>query len=466
MMHRHRGEWWRPHVEDVSPLPSARLGTLTPAASESPLPFWALMAFTFILFIAPQEFIPALAPFRIAMLTGGFAVVAYLVVTFMQRRTIPFSREMRIAACLVAWALVTVPMSYWPGGSLGFLLGGFLRSVVIFWLLGNLVTTAARLRRVAWALTLMTVPLAMTALHNFVSGNFLQGSNRIIGYDAPMTGNPNGLALVLSLVLPLSVGLLVLARRTVTRLLLFSVIALNVMAVVVTFSRAGFLTLGLVIVTYLYKLLRRPEWPWAIATCVLLLVGTPLLPPDYLNRLATMTDIESDPTGSAQSRWSDTLAAMRLVAGKPIIGAGIGQNVIALNEERGATWAHIHNVYLMYAVDLGIPGLLLFLLLLVRSIQNTWLVYRRSAGVPALREFFFLAEALQTSLVIFAVGAFFHTVAYEFHFYYFAGLAVALKIAFHAEADPLDKLRSAGSEWNHSRPRDAVPHREPAGGIP
>ena len=57
-------EWWRPHPRPEAwpePVPAAE-----PATSSSALAFRALMAFTFILVLAPQYFLPVLRPFRIA----------------------------------------------------------------------------------------------------------------------------------------------------------------------------------------------------------------------------------------------------------------------------------------------------------------------------------------------------------------------------------------------------------------
>lgn len=443
MTDRLRAGWWRP-VRDVDrSRRSAPIDAVKPRASDSPVPFQALMAFTFILFVAPQTLVPVLAPLRIALLTAGLGIATHLFQAFKHRRAIPFPPEIRIAAGLVAWAIVTVPLSYWPGGSISFLLGVYLKSVAIFWLLSGVVNSLTRLRLVAWALTLMTVPMAATGLNNFISGQFLQGVDRIAGYEAALTGNPNGLALVLSLMLPLALALLQIARTTPIRTALLAVIVLDVTAVIVTFSRAGFLTIGTVMAMYLYRLLRRPERPWAIATLVLLLVCVPFLPSGYFHRLATIADIKSDPTGSAQSRWIDTLAATRLALTNPIVGVGIGQNNLALNEERGPSWQPVHNVYLQYAVDLGIPGILLFIVLLIRCLNNASFVRRRSVSVPALRDLFYLAEAIQTSLIAFAVGALFHPVGYEIHFYYFAGLAVAARAVYLAEGGNVVGARSS-----------------------
>jgi O-antigen ligase len=153
------------------------------------------------------------------------------------------------------------------------------------------------------------------------------------------------------------------------------------------------------------------------------LVCLPLLPSGYLDRLSTIKDVGADPTGSAQVRLDDANAAMRIVLRNPIIGAGLGMGVAALNKERGPLWYDIHNVYLQYAMELGIPGLALFLLLLHGAIQSAGFAWRRAAGVPDLWELFNLAEGIQVSLVAFSVAALFYPVAYHFYFYYIAGLA-------------------------------------------
>ena len=58
-------------------------------------------------------------------------------------------------------------------------------------------------------------------------------------------------------------------------------------------------------------------------------------------------------------------------ANGPVVVTGIAVScrdhcteMLALNDERGARWLSVHNAYLNYAVDLGLPGLTLFLMLL------------------------------------------------------------------------------------------------------
>jgi O-antigen ligase len=160
------------------------------------------------------------------------------------------------------------------------------------------------------------------------------------------------------------------------------------------------------------------------------------LPSGYLDRLNTITDIEADQTGSAVGRWTDYQLAIQLVARNPVLGVGMGQDILALDQIRiRPTWRNVHNAYLEYAVDLGVPGLLLFLALLVASMKSARRVEMRAAREPALRDLSILASGVRIALLAFVVGAFFHPIAYQFYFFCVAGLAVALKRVCQSELD-------------------------------
>jgi O-antigen ligase len=277
-------------------------------------------------------------------------------------------------------------------------------------------------------------------VRNFISGDFIDAGpqkeiQRIVGYQAPLTANPNDLALMLNLILPLSVALLWIHRRPLARAVLLGGIALDVVAVVATFSRTGFLTLATLLAGYLWKLRRRAERVWAFCAlgvglfCLLL-----FLPAGYFSHLGTIANVSGDPTGSAQARLHDMIAAAKWAIANPLFGAGLGMNVLALNEARGATWRHVHNVYLEHAADLGLPGLMLFLLLFAGCMASVGRVQRRLQVISATPDLFHLAEGIQLSLTGFAVAAFFHPVAYNFYFYYLGGLALAVRnLAAQAE---------------------------------
>jgi probable O-glycosylation ligase (exosortase A-associated) len=406
----------------------------------SPVAFGGLVVFTAILLLTPQTIVPLLKTVRVALLAGTAAIVAHLFdSTFHRRPIIPPRREIGIALGLLGWAAMTTPFSHWPGGSVAVLTDQYLKAITFFWLIATLVTTRRRLRTFAWVFVLCSLPLAIIGLQHFRSGDFLytgaSGVNRIAGYSG-LSGNPNDLALTLNLIIPIAGALFFITPAGAGRGVAAGTMLLSASAVIVTFSRAGFLTLGAIVLLSLVFFVKYRAPAAAAAVVALTLAVVPLLPDGYTERLSTIADIESDRTGSAQGRWDDYRVAARAVAQNPILGAGIGQDILALDELREkVTWRSVHNAYLEYAVDLGLPGLLMFMSLLVASFRSARRVEKHAIGKPELRDLSVLASGVQIALAAFAVAAFFHPIAYQFYFFCVAGLAVALRNACLAEMD-------------------------------
>src|SRR5436190_10765091 len=117
-------EWWRPKSGaacDVRNAGAAEQAASHIAHTASPVAYRGLLAFTMVLILAPQEFVPALAPLRPALLAAGVAIVAHLIDR--ARRPVAWRtpREFAIAGALLVWTVVTLPLSLWPGGSVAYL---------------------------------------------------------------------------------------------------------------------------------------------------------------------------------------------------------------------------------------------------------------------------------------------------------------------------------------------------------
>ncbi|HZH49328.1 MAG TPA: O-antigen ligase family protein [Nitrospira sp.] len=432
MAHELQLEWWRPQEADA---PVAARETEQPETDigESTLPFWSLMGFTGILLFAPQSYFPSLAPLRPALLLMTLGVLSY--VGDRWRRGLPlieWNRATGLIAGLSALAAVTVPFALWPGGSLSVLIE-FMKTALVFLLLSHVITTTDRLRRVAWILTCMAMGLGLFALYNAWTGDLVKeglDQERVLGNQGSLTRNPNDLALMVNLLLPLTIGLLLSAEQVWQRLLLFGAIGMDMLTVVLTRSRTGALTLMVIILAYLWKLRHRRERGWIYGLILAAIMAVPLLPSSYLDRLSTITNVQADQVGSAQARLSDMITAVKMIAANPIIGAGMGMNVLAMREERGG-WIGVHNVYLEHAVDLGLPGLAIFLALLMSCITSVAGVRRYLVST----ELSSLADAIHVSLIAYAAAAMFHPISYHYYFYYIAGLAIAAGRIARAQTD-------------------------------
>mgnify|MGYP001067677093 CR=1 FL=1 len=412
--------WWRPQ----GPVQARERDV--PEKSGSGLSYWALIGFTIILLLAPQEQFAVLAPLRIALLSVAVAVLAYVVNQLSRRLPLlEFSPDVVLALLLTGWAILTIPFSYWPGGSVNFLTGNFLKAIICFLLLSHVITNFRQLWGISWCLVLCTIPLTLHTLRNYLAGTFMGGGERVQGYTSGLAQNPNDMALMLNLILPVCIALILGTRSSFLKLILGGIAMLIVVAVIATFSRAGFLTLVFIGICYAWLLRHRPQRVWIP---IILIMGTfalPLVPTTYFERLGTIVNIEEDQTNSAQTRLADMKVALDVALSKPIVGSGIAMSLLALNEARGEEWLDVHNVYLQLAVDMGLMGLLLYLLLLFQCLRVAGRASKGRAGKPAEPRMVFLAEGLFVSLLAFALSAMFYPVAYNFYFFYFAGMAIA-----------------------------------------
>lgn len=85
-------------------------------------------------------------------------------------------------------------------------------------------------------------------------------------------------------------------------------------------------------------------------------------------------------------------------------------------------------------MDLGVPGLVIFVTLLAALYRTAGRVRRRARAAHSLRSLGAIAGSVQISLVAFIVAAFFHPVAYQFYLFFIAGLAVAVENVLRVQA--------------------------------
>jgi O-antigen ligase len=421
MAHSIPVEWWRREPAAPDAAPAVRAGQEPKGGNAA---FWALVAFTAVLMLVPQQYFPFLNVIRINLLIGTFAIAAHVFAPPVST-VLRFPTELKLAVALVVCAAISIPSSYWRSASVD-AFSDFVRVVAVFWLLGQDVCSQRRLRIMFWTLTLVCVPVAAAAVNNYRLGVYDAVGTRILGYSNNLASNPNDLALTLNLFLPFAAILAITARRLVARLAAWAVIAIAIAAIFVTFSRGGFLTLAIEAALLIQLVTRRKGAKMLVLAVVLGGLAVVMMPEGYGERIGTIVNIDSDQTGSAQMRWSDTVASVQFMLGHPIVGAGVGQGHLALNQVRGAFWTVVHNAYLNYGVDMGIPALLLFVAMIVTSFRSVRRIERLPpSAIPT--EVRWMASAVRISLAGFIVAAFFHPVGYDFYFFYLAGMAVALK---------------------------------------
>jgi putative inorganic carbon (hco3(-)) transporter len=276
------------------------------------------------------------------------------------------------------------------------------------------------------------------------------GSYRLWGPPDSFISDNNSLALALIMILPLLHFLAQNAKGLWVRYGLWALMGLTTLATLCTYSRGGFVALGVTVIAFWFKTERR----LVTGAVVLGLLGGALafLPETWYQRMDTITHYQQDT--SANERLTVWVYALRLAADHPLVGGGF--NVV--NDEQlyfryspEADAVHnFHSIYFQVLGENGYVGLVLFVSLIIATLATAQRIIRRARGRPDLEWAAQLASAIQVSIIGYcAAGAFVNLGFYDL-FYVLVALVTCTQVvvARQAAGQPSALSRDkAGQLW-------------------
>jgi putative inorganic carbon (hco3(-)) transporter len=405
-------------------------------AGSSRIAFGGLFLFTMMLYVRPNDLVPgAFETFQIVKIVAIFTILAYLGSQMSRGKGLTiWPLEMKLLAFIVLLALAFTPLAVSPQISIETLSDSFFKVVTIFVLMLNLIDTRARLRSFMKLLICCGVFVATSAVLNYFRG--ATGVNqagelvRIAGYGT-FFSNPNELAMAVNLIMPFAV-VFGLTSRGLKRLGLFLIAGLLAFAVVVSFSRGGFLGLVAIGGVLLWKAGRGRRFVTLCASVLIAGAFIVSMPSGYGDRIFTILHTNEDKTNSAQERQELLTRGLDVIAHHPIIGVGAGNYGIYSLRNLVA-----HNSYIEVAAELGLAGFIAYLVLLVAPLRSLRRIERdtyarRAAWSDAERETYYISVGLQAVIISYAVCSFFQSAQYTWYLYYLVAYAAALR-RIHAD---------------------------------
>ena len=260
----------------------------------------------------------------------------------------------------------------------------------------------------------------------------------------------NDLCMLVATVIPLAFFLGMTSGARLQRLLGFSLVMVNILAAVVSFSRGGFLALCAVLLCVILRS-RRPVSTLLLVT-VALAVVYPLVPPAWFHEMGT---IES------ATRYGDTGEtrlymwgiAWKVFLDHPVMGVGGGDLGRQLPEYEdpssghASLWGRVcHSVYFTLLAESGVVGSAIWVWLVVGCLLTTATVARkligkdgelRDRGVEPPFEARALVGAcreLEAALIAFLVAGAFLTVNYYPVMWSLVGLISATRLTVRNDA--------------------------------
>lgn len=210
-------------------------------------------------------------------------------------------------------------------------------------------------------------PLALGFYQFFTNSGNLQtpGFNRIFGTFA----HPNGYAFYLTILSVMSFVLTLQPGSSLRRLSLGGLCILASLSVFLTFTRAAWM--GLIVAFLIVGGIKHRQL--LIIVPLILIILLSLVP----TTSARLTDTsESSSWGWRIKFWKQTYSAF---ANQLIVGNGVGSFPHLVYKKEGKA-LYPHNDYLKFVVEMGVPGLLVYLSIIFGLMKNSFCAYLRSSN--------------------------------------------------------------------------------------
>jgi len=189
-----------------------------------------------------------------------------------------------------------------------------------------------------------------------------------------------------------------------------------------------------------------------LALIALLVSGIVSYAPDiYFERIDSIANYEEE--GSAMGRITAWKTAVRMAEKHPLLGVGSGHFAVKLGTEfrppefgvGNLPWLTAHSMYFLLLGELGIPGItFLFAILIGNYLINNKLMRDARMRSSDLANLFLILNA---SLIAFAIGGAFLSVAYYPHLYVLTGIwTAAYFINKHAHIGQPENHQSLADE--------------------
>lgn len=396
------------------------------------LSFAALFVFSVILYLRPYELIPALSSFKyMAFYTGIVTLALFLPAQLtLEGNLTARPREVNLVLLLGLAALLSMPLAINPGEAWQTFNDNLLKALVIFIVIVNVVRTERRLKSLILLALVVSIYLSIHAIYDYQQGVFQVGAVenhdlRIAGRIKGLFENSNDLALHLVTMVPIAFALGLAKPGVFRRVVYFGVTGLMIGAIIVTFSRGGFLGLIASVFVLVRRLGRKNRTGTAGALVFAIIMFIALAPGAYSGRISTIFNSSADLTASSSQRNEVFKRSIQVALRYPVFGVGIG-NFHHKSIRELAT----HNAYTQVAAEMGLAAMLIYIMFLIYPFRRLRMIEQQSYSERDHTQFYYLAVGMQASLVGYMVSSFFGAVAYQWYVYYLVGYAVCLHRLF------------------------------------
>jgi O-antigen ligase len=390
----------------MKPTPSSTGGTA----------FAGLILFIIIVYANPGSWLEGLEDYGFAKIAAALTVAALGGAWLLHGRKL-HAGGVPGAALIGLFALVGFSSlwSYWPKMTLDTFSDG-VKYLAMFLVVANVVDGEDRLRKIVGALAWASLIPAVGCIVSWLRGEHLVDNDRAAWIG--IFGNPNDLAYHLVVGVAMALGAREATRSRWLRIAYVAILVPLGVALLLTKSRGGMLAGGAVLLLWTLRSVRRAP---ALVGVAIALGCVIFLSPNNPWKERAESSVVHGVDLSAQGRIDAWRTGLEIAYQRPWTGVGAGAFVVAWPDfapgDAGEARTE-HNTFIQLVGELGIPGLLLFLVAFGAGVLGL----SRAATVPTLAG---PARGIQCGLAGFAVCSLSGGLAFTWPLYLLLGISVA-----------------------------------------
>jgi putative inorganic carbon (HCO3(-)) transporter len=406
----------------------------------SSLAYQALVLFSLVYFVRPEDFIHVLTMIPIGKITGGIALFALIFIVPAGGRH-KLTLELKVLLLLLGQMILCIPFASWRGGAFDTVINKFSKGVIVAILIYMVSTSVNEVRKLL-AIQAGTIA-ALTVLSVFVHHT---QEGRLMGIQKGILENPNDLAINIAINFPLCIAFLFAAKNSLAKAFWGVSLIFMMWGVIATYSRSGLLAIMVTVVICIWEFGIRNKRTSVLVSAVfigMIGIGVVIITPNYLTRIESMVlgNIEgSGDKGSLAARQELLKESVRVMVTHPVFGVGPGDF-----QSYTRSWHVAHNTYTELGAEAGVPACFLFLLMLVLSLRKIRRV-RKLPGYESSEDIRLWTSALWAAMAAYMAGALFASTEYNLFPYFMVGyISAVYQIAGVAQGrnnPPPDETRS------------------------
>lgn len=376
-------------------------------------PFVGILAYNLLSYLRPQDVFWGLSDMRLTLLVSIPTVFAG-VVRIIARGDFEFLKKKQCLFVVILWAFIyfssqfgefASPEPRW--------MAYYSKMFLIYFVTLAFVTSEKRLYLMAWVIMLSVGYLALWANNEY----FFEGKWIVHGPGGrgATLRDENDFAMTLVIAVPFMWYIMRHVKWWPVRLFVFGLVPLTAHAVMVTFSRGGFLGLVTILAVIILRERKKTLRVLMIAASIAFFVA--YTGGQYRARIFSIADYEKD--SSAMGRIESWETGLRMAASQPLFGVGLKRYVSAFPSYSHYYAREAHNAWVQMAAECGLIAVGSYGMLVLLSILSLRRARKRADHLdPANRDLVLaLSGMLEASLVGYLVCGFFLSVE-DLEFFY------------------------------------------------